>query len=406
VTLQTLHHLLALSAQYPHTMSTNPTEQELFTLRALAEQAQNPNADVQQIMHHLHANMEAMNQMQQQIGSLQASLQEQARVQEQGHANAISPPITSLTAAIEALAASNLEQQQLQQHYHSSLQLVMDRLSQRSPNHRVSIPLPLSTKFKGDDGDMSFAEFKSKLNTAFARFRDSLQSDVDKIHYALQSMEGTPSLFFAPYVNGDVEDTEGFLESWESFADILEEMYGDQHHVDEINHKLTRLRQTGSMSSYIAQFRTLSARSGWNEPALLSRFKDGLSDDIKSILTPQWHTLTSIRQLQMAAISAYQNLQIQSRFRPRQNHPKSQPQQQVHRRPQGTPVVAAAGPTSSTAMDLDAVRVKHITAEEKQRRRDNGLCLYCGGENHFAGSCPVKKARLAAVTIDSENESA
>ncbi|KAF9180854.1 hypothetical protein BGZ51_005872, partial [Haplosporangium sp. Z 767] len=121
----------------------------------------------------------------------------------------------------------------------------MDCLSQRSSNHRVAIPLPLSTKFKGDDGDMSFAEFKSKLNTAFARFRDSPQSDVDKIHYALQSMEGTPVLFFAPYVNGDVEDSEGFLESWESFADILEEMYGDQHHADEINHKLTCLRQTG-----------------------------------------------------------------------------------------------------------------------------------------------------------------
>ncbi|KAF9279914.1 hypothetical protein BGZ68_007619 [Mortierella alpina] len=58
-------------------MSDNPTEQELYTLRALAEQAQNPNSDINQIMHHLQANMDAVNAMQQQIGSLQAAVHEQ-----------------------------------------------------------------------------------------------------------------------------------------------------------------------------------------------------------------------------------------------------------------------------------------------------------------------------------------
>jgi hypothetical protein len=385
---------------------SNPTEQELFTLRALAEQAQNPNADVQQIMHHLHSNMEAMNQMQQQIGSLQASLQEQARIQEQGQANAVSAPITTLTAAIEALGASNAEQAQLHQHYQASMQLVLDRLTQHSGSHRAPIPLPLTPKFKGDDGNVSFAEFKSKLTTSFARFLDSLHGDQEKVNFTLQSMEGSPSLFFAPYVNGDVEDEEGFLDSWPAFSAILEEMYGDQHHVDEINHKLTRLRQTGPMSTYISQFRTLSARSGWNEPALLSRFKEGLSDEVKTLLTPQWHNLNTVRQLQMAATSAYQNLRIQNRFRPRPAFSKPPQQQPSPRRPASTPYTVSSAPASNTAMDLDAMRVKHITAEEKQRRRDNGLCLYCGGENHFAGSCPVKKARLAAVSIDSENESA
>lgn len=387
-------------------MSTNPTEQELFTLRALAEQAQNPTVDVQQIMHHLHANMEAMNHMQQQIGSLQSTLQERAQSQEQAQANLASPPITTLTAAIEALAASNAEQAQLHQHHQANIQLVLDRLSQRSSSHRAPIPLPLAPKFKGDDGDMSFAEFKSKITTSFARFPDSLHGDQEKVNYTLQSMEGSPSLFFAPYVNGDVEDEEGFLVSWSAFSAILEEMYGDQHHVDEVNHKLTRLRQTGPMSTYISQFRTLSARSGWNEPALLSRFKEGLSDEVKTLLTPQWHNLNTVRQLQMAATSAYQNLRMQNRFRPRPAFPRPPQQQPSPRRPTSTPHTESSVPASNNDMDLDAMRVEHITAEEKQRRRSNGLCLYCGGENHFAGSCPVKKARLAVVTIDSENESA
>ncbi|KAF9571047.1 hypothetical protein EC968_001081 [Mortierella alpina] len=53
------------------------------------------------------------------------------------------------------------------------------------------------------------------------------------------------------------------------------------------------------------------------------------------------------------------------------------------------PAVTTSGPGS---MDLDSVKVKHITAEEKQRRREKNLCLYCGGSNHFAGDCPVKKS--------------
>lgn len=384
---------------------SNPNEQELYTLRALAEQALNPNADVQQIMQHLHANMEAMNAMQQQLGSLQAAVHDQVLNQDPSAPNLA--PITSLTAAIQAMASQQHEQQQLQQRYQHDLQQVLNSLASRSSTpSRATIPAPLSPKFKGT-GEFTFAEFTSKLVTMHSRYPESLKSDVDKINYALQSLEGVPALYFAPYVNGQVNDDENLLTSYPTFIKVLDEMYGDQHNLDEVNHLLTRLRQSGPMTEYIAKFRSLSGRSGWNDVSLLSRFKEGLSDEIKSMLTPQWHTLTSLRLAQSAATSAYQNLQAQHKFRSRHNPFRPQYHPQSHRR-HPTPALAPSPAVSSaTAMDLDAMRVKHITADEKQRRRDNGLCLYCGGANHFAGSCPVKKARLAHVTVDnsdSEND--
>ncbi|KAF9176428.1 Retrotransposon-derived protein peg10 [Haplosporangium sp. Z 767] len=188
-------------------------------------------------------------------------------------------------------------------------------------------------------------------------------------------------------------------------------MYGDQYTLEEVQHKLNRLRQTGSMSEYLTKFRVLSARSGWNEDALLFKFKNSLSDDVKNILTPQWHTLTTLRAARAAANTAYQNLQAQQRSRHRvvsalKNHQKSQPHQ--HFRPQqaSSSAQSNASAPSSSSMDLDTMKTKHITAEEKQRRRDKGLCLYCGGDDHFAASCPAKKARVAVVSLDSENESA
>ncbi len=162
------------------------------------------------------------------------------------------------------------------------------------------------------------------------------------------------------------------------------------------------------MNEYISKFRTLSARSGWNEPALLARFKEGLSDDVKTLLTAQLHDLTSLRSAQSAATTAYQNCQARNRFQKGSSRTQvSFPNWPRRHTPSTTTVNAPAASTSGPgSMDLDSVKVKHITAEEKQRRREKNLCLYCGGANHFAGDCPAKKARLAAVTLDSENEMA
>lgn len=376
-----------------------PNDQGLFTFHALAEQAQDPNYDPNQVLHHLETNMAAMNHLQQQFGSLQAQLQEQQANQ------AANPqaPITSLHAALEALATSHLEQQQMQQAFQAGVQNVLERLTQRATyGPRSPVPLPLSTKFKGKDEELTFDEFRSKLQTTFARFPEALASDRERIHYALQSMEGTPARYFAPYVNEDIPDDDGILVSYETFIKTLEEIYGDKHHVDEVNYKLTRLRQNGSMTEYIAAFRALAARSRWNEPALLSRFKDGLSDEIKVMMTAQWHSLTTLKGAQAAATTAYQNLQVQQRLRSRHAFSRPSQQHQPPRRSAPTPVVSA-GPTP---MDLDAMRVRKISAEEKQRRREQNLCLYCGGRNHFANDCPIKKTQLAVVTMDSENESA
>jgi len=40
-----------------------------------------------------------------------------------------------------------------------------------------------------------------------------------------------------------------------------------------------------------------------------------------------------------------------------------------------------------------------LTADERKRRLDNNLCMFCGGPSHFADNCPkkAKKAKARAV---------
>lgn len=385
-------------------MSHQLNDQELYTLRALAEQAQNPNTDPRQVLHHLQANVDSMNQLQLQLGALQSRVQEQQDHMTQPGTQA---PLVSLQAAIESIAAQTVQQQQLQQSFQANVQMILERLSQRSHTgpSRAPIPLPLSTKFKGNDDEMSFDEFKARLTTVCARFPESMSSDADKINFALQSMEGAPSRYFAPFVNGDVSDDDGILSSFQSFLSAIEDVYGDQHQLDDVNQRLLHLRQKNTektgMTSYISKFRSLASRTGWNESALLARFKDGLSPEVCNILTPQWHNLKTLKEAQSAATSAFQNIQNQQRNRTQPSYSKTSNHQ--HRRTQPSATPATAGPSP---MDLDAVRVKRITDDEKNRRRAQGLCLYCGGANHFAAMCPKKPAQVAVATIDSGNESA
>ncbi len=54
-----------------------------------------------------------------------------------------------------------------------------------------------------------------------------------------------------------------------------------------------------------------------------------------------------------------------------------------------------------------------LSEEEKNHRRRQGKCLYCGGDGHMAVTCPLKKgvtrafAALTAApseTLESEND--
>ena len=60
-------------------------------------------------------------------------------------------------------------------------------------------------------------------------------------------------------------------------------------------------------------------------------------------------------------------------------------------------------------MEVDALNLKTskpkgpLTAEEKARRRREGLCSYCGVKGHFADSCPNKSE--AAKKRDAERKS-
>lgn len=380
--------------------SDNQANAGLYTLHGLADQASSSNADPLQVLQHLQGNMLAL---QQQVEMMQNNVQAQVETLTNGQA-----PMVSLHSAIEAISVQCRDTMQSSNTVLNGMKSVLDNLAARSlvagqGRGRAPVPLPLSPKFTGNEKDMTLTDFKAKLANMFARFPESLADDKSKVHFALNSSDGSAFSYFAAVLNQEVLDSEGILDSFENYINVLERLYGNKNKIHAVESKLIQLRQTGDITDYILQFQTLSSQLRWNEPALVARFKEGLSPSVKRGLTACWDTLTTLQGTQAKAMIAYQNQEHVSRVT--HQHHATQPRPRPYIRPQA-PAPSPANTQNvppAMAMDLDQVRTRRLSKEEKDRRRAQGLCLYCGEGNHFASTCP-KKTQLAEISFSFDDE--
>jgi hypothetical protein len=121
----------------------------------------------------------------------------------------------------------------------------------------------------------------------------------------------------------------------------------------------------------------------------MSQFHWGLRDDVKDLLLflPDPRTLNE-------AIS--QAVKCDNRLFQRRQDQRSRQHTARY-----APTMSASSVNSHSEvedMQIDAVRVKSLTLEEKKRRMEEGLCLYCGEEGHRAGNCPKKQNRRSVKT--------
>ncbi len=146
-------------------------------------------------------------------------------------------------------------------------------------------------------------------------------------------------------------------------------------------HFLAELRQGDrSITDYSIEFRTLAAECRWNLEAQWDMFFHGLADYVKDEI----YTLelpTSLDGLVSLAIRVDARLQ--------QRNQRARRASAVNRLDHlHVPYCDAdVGFSEPEPMQMGRSR---LSLEEKRRRRNEGLCLYCGAAGHIAAQCPVK----------------
>lgn len=141
--------------------------------------------------------------------------------------------------------------------------------------------------------------------------------------------------------------------------------------------KLMTIRQgTGSVADYAIAFRTLAAVSGWNEAALVVAFHHGLSDPVKDGLA----SAGCPSDLEPLISHA---MRLDNRLRERR---RDQGPSQSYPATPGQPWSPVSPPLESPEpMQIGRTR---ITAAERERRRREKCCIYCGMPGHFRATCP------------------
>lgn len=174
--------------------------------------------------------------------------------------------------------------------------------------------------------------------------------------------------------------------SYESFSVALKKTFDHSTPGREAARALKSLVQgRRRVSDYAVEFRTLSGDSGWNEPALIDAFLEGLSETLKDQMAP----LEMPGDLDgVIALAVRIDGRLQERWRQRQRPPASstwhEGRSQFQRPEMATPPVPVP---EDEAMQLGRTK---LSLEEKQRRRREGLCLYCGLPGHMAKLCTLK----------------
>ncbi len=169
--------------------------------------------------------------------------------------------------------------------------------------------------------------------------------------------------------------------SFQTLADEMKRVFDRASSGREAARILAELRQgERSVSDYSIEFRTLAVECQWNEEAQWDMFLHGLADRIQREIYAL-DLPTSLNGLIELALRVDARLsRIERRMLPSRGTGGATSQR------------SSGGDAASPVYDHEPMQVgrARLTREEKERRRSQGLCLYCGVLGHFAFNCPAK----------------
>ena len=230
------------------------------------------------------------------------------------------------------------------------------------------------------DGTRSeYKSFIMQLNLIFNSDPDRYtgnNADNAKIAYAASFLSGSAKEWFQPHVN----ETTGAISfpTWTDFVAALRAAFQDPDAYQTAYNRIASLKQDKDCSSYYAAFVSLATVLGIDERTKISFFKKGLHAELKKALSYQITLPTGFEEFVQACIK------IDNQIRANREAHDAIPRTQGG---QFAPTPSTSTGTHSGPMDLSGARYRSqkrgpVTDQEKKRRRDNNLCLYCGSSGH------------------------
>jgi hypothetical protein len=301
------------------------------------------------------------------------------------------------------------------------------RSTRKSPSEDSKVKVREPDTFDGSEPRKLRAFFvQCELN--FQNKTRSFRSDRAKVNFAQSYLKGMALEYFEPDLLSDATNVRpDWMDDYTEFMLELQNNFGPHDPVGDAEMQLEQLvmREGQRINKYVVEFQRLASQvRGWGDGALRRQFYNGLPARIKDEIC---------RQGKPATLAEFKTLSqsIDARYWER----KAETSREVKPSTSGPPAKSSAPPTrtftsstdrttstgskpskpstssSSQQPDLSSKLGKDgkLTTEERQRRMDMRLCLFCGGPGHTARDCSkstsrAAKGRVATVAPEAKQE--
>lgn len=275
-----------------------------------------------------------------------------------------------------------------------------DQASQAKFRPKLHIP----DTFNGTRKDL--LAFISQLDIYTTVRAADFPTESDKLLFATSFLRGKafnwiqPQLaIFKRNLDSGNPTTFGPYVSYATFINYLKSTFGEIDEEATAERQLSKLRQTTSAAAYSSEFMRISSHLSWDNNALVAIYYQGLKDTIKD------HLFVHGRPSELQDLIKL-SVQLDNRMFERQKEKSAR----------NTAKTWSSHPTlisqPADPMDLDALTFKTkanpapqsssprgpLSAQEKQHRIDNKLCLYCGKPGHTVQTCFGAKKRNSVTT--------
>ena len=306
-------------------------------------------------------------------------------------------------------------------------------------------------RFDGSDPKL-LDDFLFQCSLVFGHAEGAYETDSSKVLYAIQWLKGTAQRHFRNSFHLPPDERPDFYQDWEAFTKELRDNFGELDRKGSAVAQLITLKmqEHHKVLRYKVDFEELATLTTWDKSALRDHFYEGLAEQIKDAIagcpTGQAPTLAGLKEQALTfdarywgrkaeaarkapksnssnnnAVSTSRSTSQQSAVTtstgnsPRPAQPsnasanrQSQPSSNSNR--QNSPGIStrnSSGSNSTTQTPQNRPASKpnlegkvdkdgRLTEAEKQRRKDNGLCLYCEKKGHLVANCPERLAKEEA----------
>ena len=235
------------------------------------------------------------------------------------------------------------------------------------------------------DGDSKkFKLFATALDLRFTKYPETYESPYSRIACIAEHCIGRAGGWMTSIVNGERAE---LLENYFGFIVQFKETFDDAQYLHGMQAQYLERHTTGSVTNFSIRFEEAANACSYNSNVMAPQFLNHLKDEVKKSMnrTPTLDR-EDYKMVGKLAIEVDNNL-----FQEQKERSTYQrfPTPSINSLPQRVTSQAQQQFTRSR----NTVPRGPLTGEERDRRYNLGLCLYCGSNEHCIDACRLATAR-------------